>query len=488
MKHSNTLIALLVLLVLSSQALFAFEFDAQRWQRDLRTLKRMEKLSKNLRANFRNFAKEHGAAEEITGEQHALADKTIAAYAKIRNYLGVIGERWSEAVPSRPTIVEKVDERLKGGALSLAAEAIQLENANVMVSCFKGTIWEKRLNQGAPDRSKWHVEGLFRDIVRTLGSSSHKRQLLHTIEYINSNSDSMETLASRDKELIDLLDIVIASTVIEGMEEESFFGRLGDDIATRVSTIGSKSKEGVDWLIGKISKLVGNTAGSIHIGKATVSGEVRSTVYNEMMSVLQPGDVLLDKTRFALTDKLIPGHFGHVALWLGTGVEMEDCGLFNSKDNRQSWRRAGEYRDKLLTGSSVLEALRPGVQVNTLEHFLKVDVVAIIRWKEATPEKIAPVLYRGLYHLGQDYDFNFDVNSSNTIVCSELVYQAFPETINWQTDEALGRPTISPDAVAQNAGFGAELPFEVIYYHDSGNSYWGEEATKVYLEAMAAVN
>ncbi len=475
-----------LIVFVAASALQAYEIDEKQWRKDARNLVRMNTLSVKMRANFRNFAKDFNSAETINGEQHALADQTVQAYAKIRHHLGKIEERWRDAIPSRLSMKDSLDDRIRGGALTLAAATVMLDNAACMVESFKGTIWEKRLNQGAADRSKWHVDGLFRDVVRSLGSWADKRALMAKVNYLNDSYLELEAVASREELVISALDMIIASTTVEKIENQSFVGKIGNEVSAKISNFGSATNEGLGWLLGKISKAFGNAAGSIHVGKATVSGEVRDKVHQEMMELLKPGDILLDKTRFALTDKFIPGHFGHVAMWLGTGVEMEDMGIFNSSKNRQSWQRAEEYEEKLRTGHSVLEALRPGVQVNTLEHFLNVDVVAVLRWKKATREDIAPVLCRGLYHLGQEYDFNFDVNSSNTIVCSELVYQAFPQSINWPTAKTMGRATISPDNVANLAGPSDELPFEVIYYHDSGKSYFGEEATKVYLEVLAA--
>ena len=34
----------------------------------------------------------------------------------------------------------------------------------------------------------------------------------------------------------------------------------------------------------------------------------------------QAGDILLEKTPFRLTDKLIPGYWGHAAVWIGGEV------------------------------------------------------------------------------------------------------------------------------------------------------------------------
>ncbi|MCM8528789.1 MAG: hypothetical protein NE327_19860, partial [Lentisphaeraceae bacterium] len=70
---------------------------------------------------------------------------------------------------------------------------------------------------------------------------------------------------------------------------------------------------------------------------------------------------------------------------------------------------------------------------------------------------------RSFRQLGKEYDFNFDVETIDKIVCSELVYQVFTD-IKWPTEKALGRHTISPDNVAVKANEG---PFElVLFYHE----------------------
>ena len=49
-------------------------------------------------------------------------------------------------------------------------------------------------------------------------------------------------------------------------------------------------------------------------GKLYKKGDVLADV----SSTLRAGDILLEKTPFRLTDKLIPGYWGHAAVWIGT--------------------------------------------------------------------------------------------------------------------------------------------------------------------------
>ena len=133
------------------------------------------------------------------------------------------------------------------------------------------------------------------------------------------------------------------------------------------------------------------------------------------------------------------------------------------------------YADQISAGSDpdskhehqVIEALRNGVQLNTLEHFLNVDDVAILRPifdEDSEEELIREALVMAFRQLGKEYDFNFDVDTTDKIVCSELAYVSYP-SIDWPTVKTLGRHSISPDNVAQLAW--NKVPLELImFYHD----------------------
>ncbi len=115
-------------------------------------------------------------------------------------------------------------------------------------------------------------------------------------------------------------------------------------------------------------------------------------------------------------------------------------------------------------GPLVAEALRSGVQLNPLQHFMNVDDVAILRLT-GSPDKMDMngILYRTLQQIGKGYDFNFDVETLDKIVCSELAYQTY-DSINWETEETVGRFTISPDHIARQA-FNGALKL-ITFYHD----------------------
>ena len=204
------------------------------------------------------------------------------------------------------------------------------------------------------------------------------------------------------------------------------------------------------------SKLFGNSVGLIEFRKGyltKLSDSERAGIANQ----LEPLDVLLEKTPFRLTDKFIPGHWGHVAIWVGNEQQLTELGVWNDP-------AVVPYQDAVRNGHMIVEALRPGVEINTLEHFLNIDDIGALRHRNLTMEQRREYVIRTFQQIGKAYDFNFDVETDKRIVCSELAYVVY-HNVDWPTSKALGRYTISPDNVAVQAIGGG--PFDpVIIYHE----------------------
>ncbi len=228
---------------------------------------------------------------------------------------------------------------------------------------------------------------------------------------------------------------------------------LGEFAGETVHLVENDLRNLGDVAMGGASQGFGNAVGVVQFRSGKLYGD--PTVEVALATVLRPGDILLEKTPFRLTDRFIPGHWGHAAIWLGSEAEVRAM----LGDDPLLAAHARE----LAIGAGVCEALRDGVQLNPLTHFLDVDDVAVLRCRLSEPD-LAEHLRRSLRQLGKAYDFNFDVETADRIVCSELVYQVFTG-ITWPTSKALGRATISPDQIARRALPGG--PLEVVeLWHD----------------------
>lgn len=209
-------------------------------------------------------------------------------------------------------------------------------------------------------------------------------------------------------------------------------------------------------LTNRISRDFGNTAGRVRWRKGHLLREEK--IHQEISSQLQPLDIITEKTYFALTDKLIPGHFGHNAIWLGTKDQLQNIGMWNHPSILP-------YQKEIMNGKSILEIDRSGSHLKSLKDFMNVDEFAILRVKivkNFSPFEIERTYKVALSQIGKIYDFNFDVETTDKLVCSELMYQAYQD-IHWPTRKTLGRFSISPDDVTSLALYD-NPPLKMVYY------------------------
>jgi uncharacterized protein YycO len=122
------------------------------------------------------------------------------------------------------------------------------------------------------------------------------------------------------------------------------------------------------------------------------------------------------------------------------------------------------HRSEIRNARHVVEALRSGVEMNTLGQFMNVEDLAVLRHRNLDREGRRRVILQTLRQVGKNYDFNFDALSADRIVCSELVYHAYGD-VPWPTERKLGRVVVSPDNIAQEATAGGRFDV-VLLYHD----------------------
>ena len=201
-----------------------------------------------------------------------------------------------------------------------------------------------------------------------------------------------------------------------------------------------------------VSKTFGNTMGLVAFRKGHLYNS--DSFEQKIQSQLKPFDILLEKTPFRLTDKFIPGYWGHNAIYIGNETQLKELGLWEHP-------LIVPLQSQIKQGKTVVEALRPGTQINTIKHFLNIDSFAVIRRLPSNNpvvdlEKIKNGILISASQVGKKYDFNFDVETQDQLVCSELIYMAYTD-VPWRTKKSLKRWTIKPDAVAERALPGYEF-------------------------------
>lgn len=182
---------------------------------------------------------------------------------------------------------------------------------------------------------------------------------------------------------------------------------------------------------------------------------------------LEPGDIILERRNWYLSNIGLPGFWPHAALFIGTqsqivqalGDDIEvkrafgDLGAHFAKVYPKAWASLAE-RDHAGHEHCVIEAISEGVSSASIEHSCAADYVAALR-PRVTPLMRARAIERTLSYWGRPYDFNFDFATDDQVVCSELVvkaYESSPDLAGLSVPyvELVGRRAVPPTEIARH--------------------------------------
>ena len=306
------------------------------------------------------------------------------------------------------------------------------------------------------------VEGYLRIVSESYTDRKKMQRLIKAIEFISKieqwESDHPNSGLMQNDPDNQYLNMMIYGSPSYGeirknssQETESIFS------INKINIFNNKIEDNIRLIssdaTNQVSKMFGNAAGII-VARRGKMDKLPKEKQSEIIANMQPLDILLEKAPFRLTDHLIPGYWSHVALWSGTENELRELGVWDElptiyNEAKEKYHYSGpDFQEAIRNGHMVIEALRPGVQINTLQHFLNIDDLGVLRFNGLTIENKRSYLLNAFSQIGKSYDFNFDVESKNEIVCSELIYISFDD-LDWNTSKTAGRYTISPDNVAQ---------------------------------------
>lgn len=183
-------------------------------------------------------------------------------------------------------------------------------------------------------------------------------------------------------------------------------------------------------------------------GRLSRQAEARA----RLQAVLQPFDVLFFHSRNRMSGHLIPGHFTHGAIYLGSEAQLRAAGL---------WQHPAlvPWRDRIAAGAVFLEAVDGGVRLAPAAVVLNTDAIVVLR-----PQGFdrPAALVRALSLTGTPFDMRFDATDPAALFCAELIGLVFPQAALPRTP-VLDRETIVIDGIVAGALDGS-LPFSVVGY------------------------
>lgn len=185
--------------------------------------------------------------------------------------------------------------------------------------------------------------------------------------------------------------------------------------------------------------------------------------------LMDPGDILLSRKNWYLSNVGLPGFWPHALLYLGAPSKLE--AYFDVPEVSVWLLEAGIDGGTLAEAIAlahpdawavyqaldhgephrVIEAVSEGVVVSTLGHCAG-DYFAALRPKLGKVAK-AKAIWRAFQHYGRPYDFDFDFATDHAVVCTELVWRSYrPEQggqgVDFELQTIAGRTTLPAHAIA----------------------------------------
>lgn len=393
-------------------------------------------LAKRLKANINHNI-------PLTGADLHTLNEGLLAHLNLRKKLFHFAEMHECWLDDDTIENARSDERffqhLQGVMLSLSAALTLYDNYLLAISIFQEDDKLRRF-LNSEDAGYHKNDAELTAVTLSYNSINNRARVRKAIHFYEKYKDISTDIKTPDS--FAYLDLLINQSPSYNLTREfAPFMVLNNKLrfmdAITGDTLNSIGRDGINIF----SMFFGNTVGLIENRKGKLYHN--ENIIKQARRQLRAGDILLEKTPFRLTDKFIPGHWGHAAIWIGNEQELKALGIWEHPLVKQ-------YHQQIKNKHLVVEALRSGVVMSTLDDFMNIDDLGVLRTRGASQNDTINAILLALRQIGKAYDFNFDVESTDKIVCSELIYVAFTH-INWPTTNTLGRYTISPDNIAVKA-------------------------------------
>ncbi len=266
---------------------------------------------------------------------------------------------------------------------------------------------------------------------------------------------------------------------VDGDVRAAGFEGLWGDVADRLDRLAQHPKaavalDAVSSDFAPIQRSVKHFAFPVQKGVAEWMGDTRvrragqylidDAMQASLQAKLAPGDVMLARKNWYLSNIGLPGFWPHALIYVGTREQL--VAAFDADPDTRAWLASvgheGPFSTYLetrfvrtwrqLDKHPIIEAVSEGVLVSDMHHAAG-DYVAALRPRLAPVDK-AKAIVRALELLGRPYDFDFDFATDHAVVCTELVWRSYRPRdgdpgLELPLSRIAGRLTLPANTIAQ---------------------------------------
>jgi predicted GNAT family acetyltransferase len=266
-----------------------------------------------------------------------------------------------------------------------------------------------------------------------------------------------------------------AAPLKEAIEEDQrYLWKAGKEhgILNTLRNAGQIVQEGGAKAIFPMQKGVSEWMGQTRVasgGEFLMSAEQIAALHSR----LRPGDILLERREWYLSNIGLPGFWPHAALYIGDVEERKDYfdtpeihawlkkqgiadGLFETllQTRYADAYRASQQPDSANAAPRIIEAVGKGVIFTSLEHSAAADSVAVLR-PRLSRLQIAQAVLASFGYFGRPYDFDFDFRTDEKLVCTELVFKSYrsekgKQGLDWPLTNIAGRPVLTANNIVRH--------------------------------------
>jgi len=330
--------------------------------------------------------------------------------------------------------------RLRAFLVDFAAAAVLYESSMRFVHQFKDNReLVAKMNEPEPN---WDIPpGLYDLVRRNLASPANMKMLDAAKQYYHQEQiqKQFKEYGYLDKHPYDRLHAAINSS-------EKTIDAIGDSVSSRVVKIAASD----------LKKLLGQVQYDTQSAISTWIGDfkirqprhgralIEKRHLERLKTVLQPGDILLERRNWYLSNAFLPGYWPHGAVYVGTADDLKKRGL-DTHESVAAHFNAFAEKDHEGHEHVIIEAISEGVVFSSLEHSIGgADSVAVLRPK-LSKKKINEAIAAAFSFAGRPYDFEFDFDTTDMLVCTEVVYRTYggnSGVIQFPVERIMGRNTM----------------------------------------------
>jgi hypothetical protein len=228
---------------------------------------------------------------------------------------------------------------------------------------------------------------------------------------------------------------------------------------------------GVKRLSFPVQKEVAEWMGDTRLKRPAGQYLVSAAQAEEMEKALAPGDVLLSRKNWYLSNLGLPGFWPHAILYVGSNEALSSAfdtdpevlawvreasgrGIPFSEYVRESYPLAWDRRARIEEDEprlTVIEAVSEGVIQNSV-YGASGDFIAALR-PRLSPRVKAQAIYKVFSFLDRPYDFDFDFATDHALVCTEVVWRAYRASgagLDIDLRSIAGRLTLPANEIARS--------------------------------------